>query len=303
MAVTRIPIPAWEKAQRHDDRLDLSLAEIDLPVRTVNCLEEEGIFTVRDLLNCTPQRLLEIPNLGEKTLGTIYAALEKMGFCRLTHPEDGAKDGFDLLRVYQFTRVIMPRLRNLCAVVVVGGLAVTAGMLRLFHCDPTVECARGAEPTLSESAKAAIGFDSICFSDSGLYSGSGTGKWIRVVNDRRIEARPLYGHSPSKWDEQSKTYVTIPFPTRVTEAELRLLSEQVKVIKWSSLQESYPSAAADVLIDKFAISINGKTYRTSMDAFCSGVPPALRSLGGYLDRLYERYAATDYIVDSPAFHR
>jgi DNA-directed RNA polymerase subunit alpha len=82
MAVTRIPIPAWARTQKHDDRLERSLAETDLIVRTVNCLEEEGIFTVQDLLNCTPQRLLEIPNLGEKTLETIYIALEKIGFYR-----------------------------------------------------------------------------------------------------------------------------------------------------------------------------------------------------------------------------
>jgi DNA-directed RNA polymerase subunit alpha len=82
MAVTRIPIPNRARTQKHEDRLELSLAEIDLPVRTVNCLEEEGIFTVGELLNCTPQRLLEIPNLGEKTLETIYVALEKIGFYR-----------------------------------------------------------------------------------------------------------------------------------------------------------------------------------------------------------------------------
>jgi DNA-directed RNA polymerase subunit alpha len=82
MDVTRVPIPAWAKTQKPDDRLELSLAEIDLVVRTVNCLEDEGIFTVQDLLNCTPDRLLEIPNLGEKTLETIYEALEKIGFHR-----------------------------------------------------------------------------------------------------------------------------------------------------------------------------------------------------------------------------
>ena len=82
MAVTRIPIPEWAKTQKTDNRLDLSLSEIDLVVRTVNCLEDNGIFTVQDLLNSTPQQLLEIPNLGEKTLDTIYLALEKIGFYR-----------------------------------------------------------------------------------------------------------------------------------------------------------------------------------------------------------------------------
>ena len=82
MAVTRIPIPEWAKTQKTDNRLELSLSEIDLVVRTVNCLEDHGIFTVQDLLNSTPQELLEIPNLGEKTLETIYQALEKIGFYR-----------------------------------------------------------------------------------------------------------------------------------------------------------------------------------------------------------------------------
>ena len=84
MAVTRIPIPAWARTQTADARLDLSLSEIDLIVRTVNCLEEQGIFTVHGLLQRTREQLLEIPNLGEKTLETIYAALEKIGFYRAT---------------------------------------------------------------------------------------------------------------------------------------------------------------------------------------------------------------------------
>ena len=82
MAVTRIPIPEWAKSQKSDNRLELSLSEVDLVVRTVNCLEDHGIFTVEDLLNSTPRQLLEIPNLGEKTLETIYLALEKIGFYR-----------------------------------------------------------------------------------------------------------------------------------------------------------------------------------------------------------------------------
>ena len=82
MAATRIPIPEWAKTQKSDNRLELSLSEIDLVVRTVNCLEDHGIFTVQDLLNSTPKQLLEIPNLGEKTLDTIYQALEKIGFYR-----------------------------------------------------------------------------------------------------------------------------------------------------------------------------------------------------------------------------
>ena len=98
MAVTRIPIPEWAKDQKADDRLDTSLAEIDLTVRTVNCLEEVGIFTVQDLLNCTPEQLLEIPNLGEVTLNTIYEALAKIGFHRTPEPNGPPARNFRLLR-------------------------------------------------------------------------------------------------------------------------------------------------------------------------------------------------------------
>ncbi len=83
MARTRIPLNAAEgRAQSLAGRLDLSTAEIGLTVRTTNCLEEKGIFTVRDLLNCTRDDLLSISNFGEKTLEEVYKALESVGFYR-----------------------------------------------------------------------------------------------------------------------------------------------------------------------------------------------------------------------------
>lgn len=81
--MTRIPLSAIsDDKQLLSQRLDMSLAEIGLTVRTTNCLEERGIFTVRDLLNCKPQFLLSISNFGEKTLEEVYKALEGVGFCR-----------------------------------------------------------------------------------------------------------------------------------------------------------------------------------------------------------------------------
>lgn len=80
---TRIPLSrAEEDARNMQERLDLSAAEIGLTVRTTNCLEERGIFTVRDLLNCTREDLLAISNFGEKTLEEVYLALENIGFYR-----------------------------------------------------------------------------------------------------------------------------------------------------------------------------------------------------------------------------
>jgi len=81
--MTRIPLNrAYEESQGLKDRLEMSTAEIGLAVRTTNCLEERGVFTVNDLLQCTREDLLSISNFGEKTLEEVYKALEGIGFYR-----------------------------------------------------------------------------------------------------------------------------------------------------------------------------------------------------------------------------
>ncbi len=80
---TRIPLSTVDtQAKDLQAKLEMSTAEIGLSVRTTNCLEEKGIFTVEDLLNCTRDDLLSISNFGEKTLEEVYKALEGIGFCR-----------------------------------------------------------------------------------------------------------------------------------------------------------------------------------------------------------------------------
>ena len=81
--MTRIPLnQAYEHSQDMKEKLEMSTAEIGLAVRTTNCLEERGVFTVDDLLHCTREDLLSISNFGEKTLEEVYKALEGVGFYR-----------------------------------------------------------------------------------------------------------------------------------------------------------------------------------------------------------------------------
>ena len=88
--MTRVPLNhAYERSQDLSDKLEMSTAEIGLSVRTTNCLEERGIFTVRDLLNSTPVQLLGIANFGEKTLEEVYKSLEKFGFYRASRAPVG----------------------------------------------------------------------------------------------------------------------------------------------------------------------------------------------------------------------
>jgi DNA-directed RNA polymerase subunit alpha len=81
--MTRIPLNQSMLANEEIQlRLEMSTAEIGLAVRTTNCLEEKGVFTVHDLLHCTRADLLSISNFGEKTLEEVYIALEDIGFSR-----------------------------------------------------------------------------------------------------------------------------------------------------------------------------------------------------------------------------
>ncbi len=88
---TRIPLSTIDtQAKDLEEKLEMSTAEIGLSVRTTNCLEEKGIFTVQDLLNCTRDDLLGISNFGEKTLEEVYKALEGIGFYRKSRREAAA---------------------------------------------------------------------------------------------------------------------------------------------------------------------------------------------------------------------
>ncbi len=60
-------------------KLSMSLAELELSVRATNCLETEGITTVRDLVSRSDQELLEVRNFGETTLKEVKEKLEENG--------------------------------------------------------------------------------------------------------------------------------------------------------------------------------------------------------------------------------
>ncbi|MBQ3453368.1 MAG: DNA-directed RNA polymerase subunit alpha, partial [Thermoguttaceae bacterium] len=52
---TRIKLnPEVVREAERQRKLAMSTAEIGLSVRTTNCLDEQGISTVEDLLNCNP---------------------------------------------------------------------------------------------------------------------------------------------------------------------------------------------------------------------------------------------------------
>jgi DNA-directed RNA polymerase subunit alpha len=60
-------------------KLNMSLAELELSVRATNCLESEGITSVRDLVSKSEDQLLTVRNFGETTLKEVKAKLHEIG--------------------------------------------------------------------------------------------------------------------------------------------------------------------------------------------------------------------------------
>ena len=68
-------------------KLGLSVAEVGLPLRVVNYLQQRNVLTINDLLHCTPAELLRIPNFAAKTLEQVYRCLARLGFQRQSAAE------------------------------------------------------------------------------------------------------------------------------------------------------------------------------------------------------------------------
>lgn len=70
-------VPALDPAT--EAKLNLPLSELKLSVRASNCLESENIHTLRDLVVCSEERLLEVRNFGETTLNEVKEKLAELG--------------------------------------------------------------------------------------------------------------------------------------------------------------------------------------------------------------------------------
>lgn len=61
-----------------EEKLNRSLAELNLSVRATNCLESEGINSVRDLVSRSEDQLLTVRNFGETTLHEVRERLASL---------------------------------------------------------------------------------------------------------------------------------------------------------------------------------------------------------------------------------
>ena len=67
----------------NDDKekaLEMTIEELDLSVRSFNCLKRAGINTVEDLVSKSEDEMMKVRNLGRKGLEEVMAKLDSLGF-------------------------------------------------------------------------------------------------------------------------------------------------------------------------------------------------------------------------------
>lgn len=67
--------------------LEMSIEELDLSVRSYNCLKRAGINTVEDLANKTEEDMMKVRNLGRKSLDEVLKKMADMGLVLTTTEE------------------------------------------------------------------------------------------------------------------------------------------------------------------------------------------------------------------------
>ena len=76
-----------EKDDGKEKVLEMTIEELDLSVRSFNCLKRAGINTVEDLISKSEEDMMKVRNLGRKSLDEVVAKLQSLGFS-LSHDED-----------------------------------------------------------------------------------------------------------------------------------------------------------------------------------------------------------------------
>ncbi|GAB4113891.1 MAG: DNA-directed RNA polymerase subunit alpha [Candidatus Caldatribacteriota bacterium] len=69
-----------QEKSEEDKILSKTIEEMDFSVRSYNCLKKSGINSLGDLLKYSPDEIMQIKNLGKKSLTEINEKLNKLGF-------------------------------------------------------------------------------------------------------------------------------------------------------------------------------------------------------------------------------
>ncbi len=86
-AAGNVEIMVEKEEDNRNKLLELSIEELDLSVRSYNCLKRAGLNSVGELIEKTPEEMMKVRNLGRKSLEEVEAKLIEIGLSLRT-PED-----------------------------------------------------------------------------------------------------------------------------------------------------------------------------------------------------------------------
>ena len=78
-AATKAEVMIEKEDDEKEKVLEMSIDELELSVRSYNCLKRAGINTVQELTNRTPEDMMKVRNLGRKSLEEVLAKLKELG--------------------------------------------------------------------------------------------------------------------------------------------------------------------------------------------------------------------------------
>ncbi len=76
---SKIPIMVVGNDEKKEKVLEMTIEELDMSVRSFNCLKRADIHTVEDLINKTEDEMIKVRNLGKKSLEEVKQKLEALG--------------------------------------------------------------------------------------------------------------------------------------------------------------------------------------------------------------------------------
>lgn len=77
--VSNVEIMVEKEEDQKEKVLEMTIEELDLSVRSYNCLKRAGINTVEELANKSEDDMMKVRNLGKKSLDEVKAKLEELG--------------------------------------------------------------------------------------------------------------------------------------------------------------------------------------------------------------------------------
>ncbi|SHK28158.1 DNA-directed RNA polymerase subunit alpha [Tepidibacter formicigenes] len=77
--VGNVEIMVEKEEDKKEKVLEMTIEELDLSVRSYNCLKRAGINTVEELSNKTEEDMMKVRNLGKKSLEEVIQKLEELG--------------------------------------------------------------------------------------------------------------------------------------------------------------------------------------------------------------------------------